>query len=134
MGNATVNYSFNNFSITMDIVVNTQVQMFKAMDNKTYPGYAIISGSGNYSCGRNKYSFQVAPQSVNPFNVLWASSGAGSGGSSHGIDQYGISILRDDGNLVWNGPAQGISNFWFQEGAANGSTTLTNVANWPPQN
>jgi hypothetical protein len=127
MSNSTVSYSFNEFDLTVDLVVNTDLQDFNASDEKPYPGYAVISGSGQYTANGQQFKFQVAPQTVNPYNVLWAASGAGNGGSSNGLDTTGVAIMGDNGYLAWS---EG-QNFWINTGAINGAVTLQSVNGWP---
>lgn len=134
MGNATVNYSFKNYGLSVSIVISTELQTFQAADNKSYQGYAIQSGSGVYTpSGGSQLTFNIAPQSVNQYNVLWASTDDGCGGSSHGIDTNGVSILGDNGTIAWNGSEEGVASFSLQEGAVSGPVTLSKVKNWPPK-
>lgn len=127
MNNSTVAYSFNEFGLTVELVVNTTLQNLEATDNKTYPGYAIVSGSGQYTDNGQQFKFQVAPQTINQFNVLWSASGAGNGGSSYGLDTSGVAILGDNGYLAWT---EG-QNFWINNGAINGPVILQSVNGWP---
>ena len=133
MGTSIVSYSFKNYALTVRILVSPQLKKFQAVNNKTYNGYAVISGTGQYTpTGGSPLTFNIAPQSVNPYNVLWATTDDGSGGSSHGIDTNGVVILKDNGTLVWNGEGDGVGSFWLQEGATTGGVTLLKVKNWPP--
>lgn len=127
MSNSTVSYSFNEFGLTVDLVVNTNLQNYEATNNQTYPGYAVISGSGQYTANGQQFKFQVAPQTVNQFNVLWAASGAGNGGSSNGLDTSGVATMGDNGYLAWTQS----QDFWINTGVINGAVTLQSVNGWP---
>lgn len=129
---AQVKYVFKEYSLSVEVVVSLTQQNFTAADNKKYPGYAIQSGIGQYvpPGTTKKLTFQVAPQSVNHYNVIWATSGSGSGGSCKGIDTNGIDIMRDNGALSWNGSGL---DFWIQEGVLSNAVNLASVSGWPPR-
>ncbi len=123
---------FNQYSLTISMVVNTVAAQFEADNNTKYLGYAIVSGSGSYTVNGVSHAFAVAPQSVDPYNVLWANASSGCGGSASGIDQYGLTIAGDLGVLVWSGT--GRRGFYITEGAlpAGSLVTLGSRTNWPP--
>lgn len=127
-----VTYQFKEFELTLSIVVALPAASFEAEDGKSYSGYAVISGTGAYTNGQ-PFTFQIAPQSVSSLNVLWANSTCGTGGkSSYGIDQWGLTIMGDDGQLYWDGLRR--RDFGIQEGAIPAGASLTLVkSNWPPK-
>lgn len=127
MNNSTVSYSFNEFGLTVDLVVNTTLRNFEATDNNTYPGYAIIGGTGRYVVNGQQFKFHVAPQSINMYNVLWAAPPDGNGGSSNGLDTSCIAILRDNAFLAWNQD----KDYWINLDKINGAVTLQSVNGWP---
>lgn len=128
--NATVTYSFKENALEVQVVVSTRQQQFGAADGNQYPGYAVQSGTGQYTSGGSPYTFTVAPQSVNPFNVLWATSADGCAGSSHGIDTQGLGILGDNGQLSWS-PGLTPPSFNIQEGRLAQPVTLVSAQGWP---
>jgi hypothetical protein len=124
-------YTFAENSLTVEVIVSTQLQKYVCADGKTeFPGFAIQGGKGQYESGTSKHTVVVSPQSVNPYNVLWAGSTGGLGGSQDGIDTNGINFQGDNGQLSWNGtPGQ----FWMSAGGMNQAVTLQGVQGWPPR-
>lgn len=129
MSQATVTYQFTPGNVTLTVVVNTPAANYEASDQKMYPAFAIQSGSIQYEVQGQKQTFPLAGNGM-PFNALWALGGAGSGGSSFGIDTYGLDIPPGDLNLSWNGSSAGPNSFNLN---ALGNITLTNCSNWPPK-
>jgi len=125
----TIYYEFKELGLTATIKVSVPADEYEASNNIKYPGYAIVSGTVQYEDRGNKRTVQVAPQTINPYDVLWATSGSGNGGSESGIDSNGIALQGDNGNLAW---MRKKGEFWLQEGSVNQQVTLDSVRNWPP--
>jgi hypothetical protein len=134
MSTQKVSYRFDQNAIKVDIVISSSSSNYTASDGKTYEGYAVISGQGQYTANGIPMTFQIAPQTTNPYNVLWAFRGMGSGGNSYGIDSYGLALLGDNGNLAWNGAKEGPNSFWLSITAFNSAITLDAGPTWPPRN
>ena len=128
-GTATVIYNFDKYNLSVTLLVGLP-HTFKATDNKSYPGFPIMSGKGDYTdSDDNKCQFIVAPQDMKPYNVLWATPASGNGGSRHGFDIEGITIQGEDCNLAWN--QTGLS-FHISEGTIDADVMLKAVHPWPP--
>jgi hypothetical protein len=128
-GTATVIYNFDKYNLSVTLQVGTP-HTFKASDNKSYSGFPIMSGTGEYKGPDDtKCQFIVTPQEVNPYNVLWATAVSGNGGSRHGFDIHGITIQGEDCNLAWN--QTGLS-FHISEGTIDADVMLKAVHPWPP--
>lgn len=128
MSQATVTYQFTPGNVTLTVIVETPPTPYEASDQKTYPAFAIQGGSIQYEVQGQKQTFPLAGNGY-PLNALWAQPEAGNGGSSYGIDTYGLDIPPGDLNLAWNGSSAEPNSFNLN---ALGNITLTNCSNWPP--
>lgn len=124
----TITLEFNEHKLVVTIKVDMPIGEYEASNNTKYPGYAIVGGKATFEGGRG-YA-DLAPQSVNPYNVMWANANCGNGGSQDGIDASGgIVFTGDNGYLAWNGQN---NSFHFSAGGLNADVTLKDANNWPP--
>jgi hypothetical protein len=129
---AAVTYNFGSNSLKAVIFVGPP-KPYKDANGQIHEGFPILQGSGGSYVGTdgNSHTFQFQVNPMPPTcNVLWLHARGGAGGSAQGIDQDGLTILGDQGDLVWNGQGE---SFAFQEGALDLASVQLVHSSWPPK-